>query len=67
MEGAQTAVFAEDQEEGEVGDAEGPVVAGFLEEGGVADVEPGFAEDGAFFEREEGRGGPPVGWVVVFL
>ena len=63
----KSVVFAEDYDEAEGRECEGLVVARFAEERGVADVEPGFAEDGAGFQGVEGRGGVPVGWKVEFF
>lgn len=59
VEGAQFVVFAQDENEAEVREREGPVGAWLGEERGVADVEPGFGEDGALFEGcgfSKGRG-----------
>jgi hypothetical protein len=46
VEGPEPAILAENEKKGESGNTESAVVANFLEEGAVADMQPGLAEDG---------------------
>lgn len=64
---AKFVILAEDEQEREVGDCEGVVIAGFGEERGVADVQPGFGDYAAGLQGVKGWGGEPVGWEVEFF